>query len=239
MGPRRRLASLAAVAGLALVAVLLFGGLSTDELRARVDQTGAWAPITYVVLCALLTCAFFPGPVMVAAAGVLFGTAAGFGLALTFVVVGATLACAIGRIWAFDAAAQLAGPRTAPLRDWVGQRGFLAILLLRLVPGLPYTVINYAAGLTPIRYVSFAAGTAVGSAPRTFAYVALGGSLGDLTSPEALVAVALLVVLGISGTWIAARDHGLRAAATALRAPAAPAPGTGSSSPDDRSAARR
>lgn len=239
MGPRWRLASLAVAAAGALVVVLLVGGLSPDELRRDVDGTGAWAPLTYVVVCSALTCAFFPGPVMVAAGGLLFGTVAGFGLALTFVVVGATLACAIGRIWAFDAAAELAGPRTAPLRDWVGGRGFLAVLLLRLVPGLPYTAVNYAAGLTPVRYPAFAAGTAVGSAPRTFAYVALGGSLGDLTSPEAVVAVVLLVVLGVGGTAIAARDAGLRAAATALRAPAAPAPGTGSSSPDDRSATPR
>ncbi len=44
-----------------------------------------------------------------------------------------------------------------------------------------------------------AAGTAVGALPRTFAYVALGGSLDDLSRPEAKVAIAVLVVMAVVG----------------------------------------
>ena len=194
--------------------------------------------MVFVVVCSLLTCAFFPGPVMVAAAGVLFGTAAGFGLALSFVVLGACLAFSIARWWAFDAAERLAGPRAQAVRGWVGRRGFLAVLLLRLAPGLPYTVVNYLVGLTTAPLWAFAAATALGSAPRTFAYTALGGSLGDLRSPEAIVALGVLAVMAVVGIRVAARDPELRSAARALRARGAPAPGTGSSSPDDRSADR-
>ena len=61
------------------------------------------------------------------------------------------------------------------------------MLYARIAPGMPYTLVNYAAGLTrdPAR-ASFAAATALGTAPRAFAYTALGGSLGNLRSPEAV-----------------------------------------------------
>ena len=51
-----------------------------------------------------------------------------------------------------------------------------------------------------------AAGTAVGALPRTFAWVALGGSLDDLGSPEAKVAIALLVVMAVVGALLARRQ---------------------------------
>ena len=54
----------------------------------------------------------------------------------------------------------------------------------------------------------FAAATALGTAPRAFAYTALGGSLGDLRSPEAVIAVAVLVGMGTLGLLLLARDGG-------------------------------
>ncbi len=64
---------------------------------------------------------------------------------------------------------------------------------------LPYGVVNYSAGLTHLAYRDMAIGTLIGAAPKVFAYTALGGSLGDLTSPEAIAAIALLVILAIAG----------------------------------------
>jgi uncharacterized membrane protein YdjX (TVP38/TMEM64 family) len=92
------------------------------------------------------------------------------------------------------------------LRAWVGRRGFLTVLYARIVPGVPYTLVNYAAGLTPIALRSFVAATAIGVAPRAFAYTALGGSLGNLDSPEALAAVAVLVVMALAGVALARRE---------------------------------
>jgi uncharacterized membrane protein YdjX (TVP38/TMEM64 family) len=54
-----------------------------------------------------------------------------------------------------------------------------------------------------------ALGTVVGAAPKVFAYTALGGSLTDLTSPEAIAAVALIVLLGLIGALIARRQIAL------------------------------
>ena len=83
----------------------------------------------------------------------------------------------------------------------------MSVLYARIAPGVPYTVVNYAAGLTRIPLLVFAAATALGTAPRAFAYTALGGSLGNLRSPEAAIAVAVLVVMGSIGLALLYRER--------------------------------
>jgi uncharacterized membrane protein YdjX (TVP38/TMEM64 family) len=88
----------------------------------------------------------------------------------------------------------------------VGRRGFYSVLYARLAPGVPYSAVNYAAGLSPIALRAFAAATAIGAAPRAFAYVALGGSFGNFRSWQTVVAVAVLVVMAVVGLVLLRRD---------------------------------
>ena len=76
------------------------------------------------------------------------------------------------------------------------------------MPVLPYGVVNYSAGLTHLSYTAMAVGTLIGAAPKVFVYTALGGSLDDLTSPEALVALALWALLGLVGAALLWRQTG-------------------------------
>jgi uncharacterized membrane protein YdjX (TVP38/TMEM64 family) len=76
----------------------------------------------------------------------------------------------------------------------------------RIVPLLPWGIVNFSAGLTRLRYRDLALGTVVGAAPKVFAYVALGGSLDDLTSPEAIVAIVLLVTMAGLGALFVRRQ---------------------------------
>ncbi|HEY0640609.1 MAG TPA: hypothetical protein VGD67_23515, partial [Pseudonocardiaceae bacterium] len=78
--------------------------------------------------------------------------------------------------------------------------------------------VNYAVGLTRVPVLVFALGTAIGTAPRAFAYTALGGTLGDLTSWQSVAAVTVLVVMGAAGLWLGGRDPELRAALRRRRA---------------------
>jgi uncharacterized membrane protein YdjX (TVP38/TMEM64 family) len=166
----------------------------------------------------LLTVCLFPGPLLAGASGLLFGTALGTPVSIVSSTVGATLAFLISRRIAHDAVERLGPthPRLQALRAWVGRRGFLSVLYARIAPGIPYNLVNYAAGLSPVTLRAFVAATAIGCAPRAFAYTALGGSLGNLGSPEALVAFGMLVGMAIVGLVLARRD---------LRKPAPAPPG--------------
>jgi uncharacterized membrane protein YdjX (TVP38/TMEM64 family) len=222
-----RLLALPVLVAGAFALVATSGDLSAERVRDWVDGFGAAGPLVFIVVSACLTCALFPGPLLAGASGLLFGTALGTPVSIVSATLGATLAFSISRWIAHDEVERLAPPRVQRLRGWVGRRGFVSVLYARIAPGVPYTLVNYAAGLTPIRLRSFVAATAIGVSPRAFAYTALGGSLDDLTSPEAIVALALLVVMAVVGLFLARRE---------VRPPA---PGTATSSPAARSAARR
>jgi uncharacterized membrane protein YdjX (TVP38/TMEM64 family) len=212
-----RLAALAAALAAFVLVLALSGSISAPRVRSWVDGYGAAGPLVFIAVSASLTVVLFPGPVLAAASGLLFGTALGTPVSIASATLGATLAFCLSRWWAHDAVVALAGPRLQSLRAWIGRRGFLAVLYARIAPGVPYTLVNYAAGLTPVALRSFVAATAIGVAPRAFAYTALGGSLGDLGSPEALAAVAVLVAMALIGAVLARRDVARsRAARTAM-----------------------
>ena len=135
-------------------------------------------------------------------------------------MLGASAAFLIARTAGRGAVERRAGPRVLAVRDAVSRRGFLAVLYARILPGVPYSVVNYGAGLTRIPLAVFAAATALGAAPRAFAYTALGGSLDDLGSPEAIAAVVVLAAMAAGGL-VAFRRSGS---------------GRGSSSPASRTA---
>lgn len=205
-GPRTRLTVLLVSLTAAFTVLALSGSLSKDEVRDRVDAFGAGAPLAFIVIAALLTVALFPGPILAGSAGLLFGTAAGTPIAIVSATLGASLACLLSRSVAGDAIEELGGPKLKGLATWIGRRGFVSVMYARLAPGVPYNLVNYAAGMTTIPVLVFAAATAVATAPRTFAYVALGGSFGDFGSAESIIALAVLVAMAVGGLILVRRD---------------------------------
>lgn len=210
-GARARLAVLAGVLGLCVVALALSGSVSSDGVRDHLNGLGVAGPVVFVVVSALLTVVLFPGPLLSGASGLLFGTALGTPLSIAAATLGASLAFSVSRWWAHDAVARLAGPRVERLQRVLAGRPFLTVLYARIAPGVPYNLVNYVAGLTRIPLRTFAAATAVGVAPRAFAYTALGGSLDDLSSPAAIAAFVVLVVMAVGGLLLARRDVRARA----------------------------
>jgi uncharacterized membrane protein YdjX (TVP38/TMEM64 family) len=220
-----RLGGLALGVLAALLIVATVTGLSAGGVRDWVDGFGAAAPLVFIVVSALLTCALFPGPVLAAASGLLFGTWLGFPVSLTSATLGACCAFLISRRVGLGAVEQLAGPRVQRIRGWIGRRGFLSVLYARIIPGMSFTLVNYAAGLTPLRLPVFAGATAIGAAPRAFAYTALGGSFGDWRSPETIVAAVVLAAMALVGLVLLRREVRPPGSAAGSSSPASPTAG--------------
>ncbi len=202
-----RLALFSALLTALFVTAAVSGALpSADRIRDWVDGFGPAGPFVFIPLSAALGCVLVPGPALAGAAGLLFGTALGTPVALAAAVLTAVCELTIARHLAGRQASVLLPERARRIDELLERRGFFAVLYLRLVPGVPFHLTNYAAGLTRLRGRDLAAGTAIGSAPRAFAYVALGGNLGDLGSPETRVAIAVLVAFGIAGVVVARRQ---------------------------------
>src|SRR4051812_14486913 len=199
-----RVGLLAATLGAVAIVALATGFRpSAGELRDWGESLGAAGPVLFVPLSVALGCLLFPGPILAGAAGLLFGTAVGTPIALAAATLTAVAEMSITRYVSGAHIGALVPERARRVDDFLDRRGFWAVLYIRLAPGIPYHLVNYGAGLTRLSGPAMAGGTVIGALPRTFAYVALGGSLHDLGSPEAIAAIVLLVVTGVVGAVIA------------------------------------
>jgi len=176
------------------------------QLAAWAKAAGPAAPVMFVLIAAVSTCVMFPGQVTATAAGVLFGVTAGVALTLAAATLGAALAFLLARGVGATAISRLLGPRAEHWRTWIAERGFSAVLTARLLPGVPASVVNYAAGLTAMPLRAFAAAVALGALPKTIAYVALGGALAAPFSTRGLLAIALYAGTALAGALLA-RKH--------------------------------
>ncbi|MEU0086391.1 TVP38/TMEM64 family protein [Streptomyces sp. NPDC006274] len=205
-GPMVKLAVLALLlAGLGCAVVLGGGGL-LDDVRQWVDSLGLWGPLVFALCYAVAVTALLPGSVLTASAGALFGLPLGAATVLVGATAGAALSFGLARRLGRPAVARFAGSgRLARLDAHLARRGFVAVLLLRLVPLFPFAVINYGAGVTGVRFRPYVAATALGIVPGTLVYTGLGDSLGRPESPVLWAALAGLVALSAGGWWAARR----------------------------------
>jgi uncharacterized membrane protein YdjX (TVP38/TMEM64 family) len=202
-----RLAVLGVLLAGAVVAAVLVGVPDADAVRGTVVGLGPLTPVVFVVVYAAITLLPLPKNVLSVVAGLLFGLLDGVLLVLPGALLGALAAFGLGRLLGRDAVERFTGTRVARVDALLARRGLVAVLVSRLVPVLPFTGINYAAGLTAIRLRDFVVGTAIGIVPGTVAYVAVGAYGTSPTSWPFVTAVAVLLVLSLGGAWLASRRH--------------------------------
>lgn len=201
------------------VAVGVFVPLpSADEIRAAVDAWGPVAAAAFVLLYAAITLTPAPKNLLSIAAGLVFGFTTGVALVYLGALLGAAAAFALGRWLGREAVERRTGARVEALDALLRRRGLAAVIGVRLIPIIPFTAINYAAGLTAVRLRDYALGTAIGIIPGTVAYVALGAYGLELEWP-AWVAIGVLGVLTVAGALGAGRLRATRAPAPRADAP--------------------
>ncbi|SEL47380.1 Uncharacterized membrane protein YdjX, TVP38/TMEM64 family, SNARE-associated domain [Blastococcus sp. DSM 46786] len=194
-----RLTVLVLLIALAAVVTVVVGVPDAQQLRADVAAVGPAAPALFGLLYAVATLAPVPKNVFSVAAGLLFGLVEGIGIVLLAALLGALGAFALGRALGREAVERMTGSRVAHVDALLGRHGLLAVLGVRLVPVLPFTAINYAAGLTAVRLGDYVIGTALGIVPGTVAYVALGAYGTSPGSWPFVAAVLGLVALTAGG----------------------------------------
>lgn len=157
----------------------LFLGGELETVRALIRSTGGWGPLVYVVLHVLLTLVPVSKNLLAGVAGALFGV--GWGIALSWVasmlsaLAGVLIARRLGR----EAVARMTGPRVARVEDLLRRQGLVAVVVARVTPVVPFTIVNYGAGVSAVSLRDFLLGTAIGIVPGTVGYAALGASGGQ------------------------------------------------------------
>lgn len=185
------------------------GTAALDVARDWTARMGAPGATIFVLVYALATLALFPATPLTAAAGLLYGPVVGVLLVWSGSMLGATGSFLLGRVLSRQAVEQLAGNRIDRLNALLATRGTVTVLLLRLIPVFPFALVNYGSAITAITFRQYLVGSAVGILPATVAYVWLGDSIDDPTSPAFVTALTILVALAVGGA-LAARHFSRR-----------------------------
>ncbi|MDA8093469.1 MAG: VTT domain-containing protein [Betaproteobacteria bacterium] len=177
--------------------------LNAGAIVQAVHSAGILAPLAFMAIYAAATVALVPGSVLTLAGGALFGPLAGTFYSLTGATIGATLAFLAGRHMGLDWVRARVGGRAAQIIEGVEREDWRFVALMRLVPLVPFNLLNYALGLTRIRLTRYVLTTYIAMLPGAFAYTYLGyagreaaaGSSGLIQ--KGLLALALLAAVAL------------------------------------------
>lgn len=175
-------------------------------LKEEIARTGAIAPLIYVLAYTVRPLVLFPASLLSIAGGLVFGPLWG----TVWTVVGASS----GALVAFVSARWLfrfwnrASPRHSgweTIQKEIANKGFVWILIVRLVPLVPFDVVSYGAGLSRVSIHAFFWATVLGILPGTFAYNQFGYALGMGDWTTIVLSALLLSVCIIVPLWMKRR----------------------------------
>jgi uncharacterized membrane protein YdjX (TVP38/TMEM64 family) len=194
----------------AVVALVVLGrrvGAYVPQFALWVDRLGVWGPIVFIVGYAAATVAFVPGSILTLAAGAVFGLGKGVLYVFVAAVLGSAAAFFVSRHLARAVIEQrlMGNARFAAIDRAVSAQGRKIVFLLRLSPVFPFNLLNYALGLTNVRFIDYLVAS-VGMIPGTLLYVYYGKLAGDVAALAGGVAVRkgvayyAVLALGLTAT---------------------------------------
>jgi uncharacterized membrane protein YdjX (TVP38/TMEM64 family) len=203
----RAAAKLAAIVVLAVGLPILVGALGGGErLRVLVEQSGPWAPLTYVAAKAAATIvAPFSGVPLKAASGALFGLTGGVFYSLFGDVIGGCVCFLAARYAGWSPVERLTGDSRKVYLNRVLDRslgGWRELLFFRITFPAVYNLLSYAAGSTKIPFRQYLAVTAFGGIIHTSILVTLGASVAlswevRLAAYAGIAVLSVLALLGV------------------------------------------
>jgi uncharacterized membrane protein YdjX (TVP38/TMEM64 family) len=172
-----------------------------EKFGVYLQHIGPWAPFVFIGCYVLSLVFFIPASVFATLGGILFGNWTGLALNLVAANIGGTLSFFIARYLLRDAAGKiLQKGRFKTFDDKVEEHGFSIIIYLRLM-FVPFTYLNFAAGLSKMKYRDFFWSTLISVTPGlvviTFLAVAMKKLLltyrqpADLLRPDIILPMLL------------------------------------------------
>ena len=149
-------------------------------LQAYLDGLGFWAPFMFVLIYALSLLFFVPASIFTSIGALLFGQWFGLALNLLGAYLGGAVSFYIARYLMRDMAAKmLQKGHFKALDDKAAEHGFSVIMYLRLM-FVPFTYLNFAVGLSKIKFRDFFWGTVIGVIPGLVVITFLVSALKEL-----------------------------------------------------------
>lgn len=177
------------------------------QLRDWASAAGPWFPVAFLLAHVVVTVLPFPRTAFTLAAGLLFGPWLGVVLAVLASALSALAALLLMRGFGWQLNRLVRHPKITSLDARLRQRGWPAVVSLRLIPAVPFSVINYAAGASAVRVLPYTLATVVGMAPGTAAVVILGDALTGHISPLLYLVSVCTAGVGLALLAYEVRSH--------------------------------
>lgn len=176
--------------------------LEEERLRAWIGSYGVWGPLVYILFYSIAPSLMLPGLPITVIGGVLFGPVWGTLYVMAGATIGAGLAFLLarklGREWV---AGIIKGGRLEELDRKVEEQGWKIVAFTRLIPLFPFNMLNYAFGLTGIRFSHYIIATFIFIFPGAVAFVVFSSSLLGLlqgrVTKEFAIGAALVIIVSL------------------------------------------
>lgn len=181
------------------IGIYLLGGIDQAQLQAWLRRMGIWGPILYIILYTIGTILVLPSTPLNLSGGALFGVWWGTLWTSLAALVAAVVAFAFTRtVGQAYMARKLAG-RWEAIDAEMRQGGLFYMFAIRLLPIIPYGIVNFAAGLTSIRFRDYFVGTFLGTVPGILPFVMMGAGVQAVTKGNLL---PLMCAFGLAGMLV-------------------------------------
>lgn len=204
---RRRMAATGLVVAV-LVAVPLLVPLPTAvQMRDWAKSVGPWFPLAFLAAHTVVTVLPFPRTAFTLAAGLLFGPVLGVTLAVVASTASAIIALLLVRAAGWQLSRLVRHQSVEALDARLRDRGWIAVMSLRLIPAVPFSVLNYAVGASAVRVLPYTWATVAGVLPGTAAVVILGDALTGHVSPPLVLVSLCTGIVGLALLGYEIRHH--------------------------------
>lgn len=173
----------------------LFKNCSVSLLKGYIKSYGMVAPIIYIVMFTFVPLTLFPDSILAISGGMVFGMIPGTLYTIIGALFGAVLSFYISRILGRSVVSNIVKNKGRYFEEGVEKKGFILILILRLIPLIPFDVISYLAGLSKIKFKDFILGTAIGIIPGILIFINIGDKSLNFKSIEFIISLILLIGL--------------------------------------------
>lgn len=173
--------------------------MDQESLRVWISSYGAWGPIAYIILYSIAPSLMLPGLPITVAGGIMFGPLYGTIYTSIGATIGASMAFLISRYLGRGWVEAMIKDRWKSLDAEVDRQGWKIVAFTRLIPLFPFNILNYAFGLTKIRFSQYFWASFIFMLPGIVAYVVFSSSLLGLfkgnVSREFVIGVILVVTV--------------------------------------------
>jgi len=171
--------------------------ISIYNLGYLLKSFGEWSYVLFFLLCVFRSFFLLPCGFTSALGGLLFGTIKGSLITLIGYTLGSVILFYLSRILGKDWVRKFLKNKASLLEKVVTQNSFLSILILRVVPILPFDAVSCIGGVSDVKTTDYVMATFIGSLPGVFLYVYFGETLKSFSFRQIIVPLCIIILLSM------------------------------------------